>query len=283
MRVTIATSAARPDEPNEDFAAAGTNGVILLDGAGLSGTTSKCTHGVAWYTRHLGGALLAGLPDEERTLTAILRDGIRETAALHAGTCDLDDPGTPSATVVMVRLTGDRIQYLVLADSVLVLARVGRPPTVITDNRADDAGRSHRAAMDAAVNGTAQHDEARRQYVQTMRGYRNRTGGFWVAASDPAAADEALTGDGPLDGAGPVALLSDGASRIADSFHLADWPQVLVLLDTHGPDEVIRRVRRAEDDDPHGAKWPRAKAHDDATIAYCTDLRGDRQANRAAI
>jgi hypothetical protein len=271
MRVTIATSPAKPDQPNEDFAAAWPAGAVLLDGAGLSGTTSKCTHGVAWYARHLGGNLLAGLPSVDASLRDILAQGIRETASLHSDVCDLDDPGTPSSTVVMVRLASRHVEYLVLADSVLVVSTVDGEPVVVTDGRADEVGRAFRQAMDATENDTPEHDEALRRYVQTSWEYRNRPGGFWVAAADPSVAAEALTGEVPLREAGSVALLSDGASRLVDLFGLADWREVLALLDSDGPEEVIRRVREAEDADPRGARWPRAKAHDDTTIAYCTE------------
>jgi hypothetical protein len=267
MRVTIATSPAKPDQPNEDFAAACATGAVLLDGAGLSGTASKCTHGVAWYARHLGGCLLAGLPSGA-PLRSVLADGIRETASLHSEVCELDDPGTPSSTVVIVRIASDRLEYLVLADSVLLVSTVDSPPVVLTDGRADEVGRAYRQAMDATANGTPEHDEALREYVQTSWAYRNRPGGFWVAAADPSAADEALTGEFPLREVNSVALLSDGASRLVDLFGLADRSQLSALLESSGPGEVIRRVRAAEDADPRGARWPRGKAHDDATVLY---------------
>lgn len=272
--MSIATSPARPDQPNEDFTAAGATGAVLLDGAGLSGTATKCVHGVAWYARHLGGALLAGLPDPERPLPAVLADGIRETAALHAGTCQLhDDPGTPSATVVMVRFAGDRLEYLVLADSVLLLVPAGTDaPIVITDLRADEVRSEERRKLDATPCGTPEHDEALRRHVQSSWAYRNRPGGFWVAAADPSITDEAIVGDLPLGDIASMALLSDGASRIVDLFGRTDWPGVVTLLGSAGPAELIRRVRAAEDEDPHGARWSRGKAHDDATVAYCVDL-----------
>jgi hypothetical protein len=274
MRATIATSPARPDQPNEDFAAACATGAVLLDGAGLSGTTTKCVHGVAWYARHLGGALLAGLPDPDRPLPAVLADGIRETAALHADPCRLeDDPGTPSATVIMTRVAGARLEYLVLSDSVLLLVPAGAgAPVVITDNRADEVRGTARQQLDAMPGGTPEHAEALRRHVQSSWEYRNRPGGFWVAAADPSVADEAIVGDLPLGDVASVALLSDGASRIVDLFGLADWPGAAALLGGDGPDELIRRVRAAEDEDPRGARWPRGKAHDDATVAHCVDL-----------
>jgi hypothetical protein len=173
----------------------------------------------------------------------------------------------------MMRVAGERLEYLVLSDSVLLLVPAGPgAPVVVTDNRADEVGRGYRQELDATPGGTPEHDDALRRYVQASWEHRNRPGGFWVAAADASVADEAIVGDVPLGDVGSVALLSDGASRIVDLFGLADWPGLGALLRSGGPDEVIRRVRAAEDDDPRGARWPRGKAHDDATIACCVDL-----------
>ncbi|MFI6758881.1 hypothetical protein ACIBF5_07025 [Micromonospora sp. NPDC050417] len=49
-----------------------------------------------------------------------------------------------------------------------------------------------------------------------------------------------------------------------DRFGLADWPEVMAVLASSGPAEVIRRVRQAE--------ARHAVAPDDATIAHCTDF-----------
>ncbi|MEU8049428.1 protein phosphatase 2C domain-containing protein [Micromonospora haikouensis] len=273
MQVTMATSPGNHDQPNEDFTGSVPNAVVLLDGAGLSGTTSTCSHGVAWYTRRLGGALLSRLvPEAGDDLMALLADAIEEVADSHRGTCDITDPSSPSATVVMLRITGDRADYLVLADSVLVLEQHRGDPIVVTDSREAEVGRQYRAAMDSAVNDTPEHHQARREYIGAMRSHRNQPGGFWVAAGDPRAASEALTGSRPVRDLASAALLSDGASRLADRFHLADWPEVLALLDTEGPCGVIRRVRSAEASDPYGTRWPRGKTHDDTTLAYCTRL-----------
>ena len=35
-----------------------------------------------------------------------------------------------------------------------------------------------------------------------------------------------------------------------------------------GPAELLARVRAAEDADPDGARWPRSKLRDDATVLY---------------
>jgi hypothetical protein len=267
--VTIATKPASAQAPNEDFVAATPGGVVLLDGVSTLGTPSGCTHGAAWYVRRLGGALLRRLAhDEGDTLPAMLAEAIREVARAHAGACDLAHPGTPSATVVLLRERGPQLEYLVLADSTAVFQH-GDRLTVVTDDREAVVARRCRAAMDAAANGTPEHEAARRRFMRDMQAYRNRPGGFWVAAADPAAVAEAFTGSVPLDGLTAAAALTDGATRLVDRFGLADWTELMGTLARHGPGELIRQTRAAEHADPTGARWKRGKTTDDASVAYC--------------
>ncbi|MDG4795159.1 hypothetical protein [Micromonospora sp. WMMD1082] len=269
MRVTITTEPAL-GHINEDFAAATANAVVLLDGAGLSGVDNGgCIHGVTWYVRRLGSELLARLAhDSALSLAQILADVIGLVSASHDTTCDVNHPGTPSSTVVMVDVRGPLLRYLVLADSVLVINELGKQ-RVVSDGREAETGRLHRRVMDSIPAGTPAHDDARRAYVETLRAHRNRPGGFWVAAADPQAASEALTGEVDRERVESLLLLSDGASRPVDRFGILTWHEIADLVANSGGPALLRRVRDAENSDPHGMRWPRGKIHDDATVVYC--------------
>ncbi|MDG4798753.1 hypothetical protein [Micromonospora sp. WMMD1082] len=254
--------AARPGRVNEDFAGAVPTAAVLVDGAGgFSGAEAICRHGVAWYAYRLGGSLLGLLSlVRGRSLPALLAEAIAEVTDAHRDTCDVTDPISPSATVAMLRVADGVVEYLVLGDSVVVLDRADAAPLVVSDPREVVISRSYQSAIEAVAEGG---DEYRR-LLRDLRANRNRPGGFWVAKDDPRAADEALTGGCPISELTGAALLSNGASRIVDRFGLADWPAVMAVLASSGPDEIIHRVRRAE--------ARHAVRPDDATIAHCTDL-----------
>ena len=273
MHVSMATSAGHAGRPNEDFVGAVPGAVVLLDGAGIPGTESICSHGVAWYTHRLGGALLGRLSrDDGRDLAAILAAAIDEIADDHRDTCDITNPSSPQATVAIVRAHQGRLDYLLLADSFLVLDQAGGGPQVITDEREVAARRICSAPLDGVPPGTPEYDRIRASCVEAMRARRNQPGGYWIAKDDPRAAEEAVTGSRPLHDLDSVALLSNGASRIVSPYGLTDWPGVLELLGAHGPAEIIRRVREAE-----AAVGPRRPDPDDATVAYwdMSDRRGE--------
>ncbi len=265
MHVGMATSAGHAGRPNEDFAGAVPGVAVLLDGAGIPGTESICSHGVAWYTHRLGGALLGRLSRADgRDLAAILATTIAETAAEHRDTCDIAHPASPQATVAIVRAHRGRLDYLLLADSFLLLDRVRGGPQVVTDEREVDTRRICAAPLDGVPGGTPEYDRILDSCITRMRARRNRPGGYWIAKDDPRAAQEAVTGSLPVHDLDGVALLSNGASRIVSPYGLADWPGVPALLDAGGPEEIIRRVRQAE------ART--AEPPDDATVVHCTHL-----------
>ncbi|MEV1328493.1 hypothetical protein AB0J20_02815 [Micromonospora costi] len=270
VRVSMATSAGTPGRPNEDFVGAVPGAVVLLDGAGIPGTGSICAHGVAWYTRRLGAALLARLSrDGGRALTAILATSIDEVTAAHRGTCDVTHPASPQATVAIVRSCRGSLEHLVLADCTVVLGPLGGCPQVVTDEREVTNQRICAEPLRGIARGTPAYDRVRAACSEALRARRNQPGGYWIAKDDPRAAEEAVTGSRPLDDLSRVALLSNGASRIVSPYGLTDWAGVLELLDAHGPADVVRRIREAE---ARPGAAPDAPVPDDATVAHCTRL-----------
>lgn len=89
-----------------------------------------------------------------------------------------------------------------------------------------------------------------------------------TAGAKPADVEHALTGEIPLRDVRRVAILSDGAARAVDLFHLFDWPKALELMAANGPDDLIRRMRAVEKEDAKAVEWPREKISDDATVVY---------------
>ncbi|GAA3342324.1 hypothetical protein GCM10020358_36910 [Amorphoplanes nipponensis] len=110
--VGVATSAGRTGGPTRTSSA---RCPALLDGAGIPGAEAICSHGVAWYTRRLSGALLgalAGAGGED--LASILAAAIGETADDQRDTCDLAHVNSPQATVLIVREHRGRLDHLLL-------------------------------------------------------------------------------------------------------------------------------------------------------------------------
>jgi Protein phosphatase 2C len=268
MHAAIATQPGSLDTPNEDWAGIAVPGLaVVLDGLSApDGTGTGCRHGTPWFVNQLGPRLLALASDPSRSLADALADAIRQVASLHPG-CDLTHPGTPSATMVLLRAHDERVDYLTLGDAVLLLDTTDGLK-VVSDARVNQLAGKEREAANRVPTGSALKLRRRAQLTRALRRARNRPGGYWVAAADPQAASQALTGTLPSKSLHRAVLLSDGASRLVDPFGLATWEELLALLDENGPDELVRQVRAAEAVDPEGRQWPRTKRTDDATAVY---------------
>ncbi|MGW0117718.1 protein phosphatase 2C domain-containing protein [Streptomyces sp. NPDC003327] len=258
----------RPQGRNEDFALSGPSVAVVLDGAGMApGMRSGCKHGVAWYVEQLGARLYAEATRAAAPLADCLATSIESTAALHRDTCAVDDPLSPSATVAVARLRSETFEWLVLGDCTVLVDGDGTV-TATTDDRLARVAPGAREALAAAAPGSPERQRAHESLVQEERGLRNTRGGYWVAAADPTAANEALTGEASASSIGGAALLTDGAARLVTTFHATDWHGYMKQLSHEGPEGMLRRVREAEEADPDLIRWPRSKQHDDATIAY---------------
>ncbi|WP_030237786.1 protein phosphatase 2C domain-containing protein [Streptomyces sp. NRRL S-350] len=238
MEITYAT-APTPGTAGDDYGLIGDDWALVLDGATANGLPTGCTHTVRWYVHQLAAHLGTQLAATTYPLPEVLRVAIADLAVSHGRTCDMTCPDSPSSTVAAARVTGDQVELLVLCDSpILVLTHPG-DVLVVTDTR-----------------------------TQHLPGYtpadlsklRNTDIGFWVASTNPAAADRAVTRTLPRAEVAAVALLTDGASRLADHYGWS-WEQLMNTLLDKGPREVIRLTREQE-----AIRSPaRGKANDDAT------------------
>ncbi|MEV4949491.1 hypothetical protein [Streptomyces sp. NPDC053755] len=257
MRTEVVTLPGSPERPNEDWAAAalpasGVGGtVVVLDGVTPPVGDDGCVHGVPWFTARLGGALTElSASRAEMTLTGILSAAIRRTADAHRGSCDLSHVRTPQATVAMARWDGERVEQLVLSDAVLLLEAPDGKVRALRDDRLDRVPAQVLRSLEA-----------------TDR-LRNREGGFFTAAADPAVAERAVTGTTPRGEVRALAALSDGATRWVDPFGAGDWADCCGVLREEGAYALLRRVRALEEADGAAGGPRRRKRHDDATAVY---------------
>ncbi len=265
---------------NEDAYALLPDLLVVADGATAPATLGDgCVHGPAWYANRLvDQVVVAHTDDPSAKPSDVLAEAIGRTTAAHSGTCDIAHPGTPSATVAMLAIDSrSRVHWLVLGDATVVLDSRDSLQ-LVSDDRLSNSSKAERAAIFAngrlSVN---DHTKRISALVQAQRSHRNRPGGFWVAASDPRAAREALVGE--LDCTGSeglrrAALLSDGAARAVDTYRLMSWRAALDFMTVQGPARLLDAIRDTEARDVEGIEFPRMKASDDATAALVSWVGG---------
>lgn len=252
-------------KPNEDWVGATPDTIVVLDGLSAPEGVGGCHHGTPWYVARLGERLLIHASNRDLSLRDALAHAITEVASLHADSCDLTDPGTPSSTVAVVRTRKSALEALVLADSPVVI-ETPHGPEVLTDPRVEDVVAKEREA--ALTAGPGEKTQRLAELVRAQRAVRNTPNGYWIAQATADAAAHAITKDWPVRDVARATVMTDGASCLVDTYQLASWGDLLTLLSTQGPRGVINRVREAEATDPDGRRWPRYKASDDIAIAY---------------
>jgi hypothetical protein len=260
MRTDLLSVPGVPDHANEDFAAVSPLGAaVVLDGVTPppDGQTG-CVHTVTWFVQQLGPALLdRAATRRDQSLADCLAAAIAQTAALHEGTCDLTHRRTPQATVVALRWDDDRIEYLVLSDSVLLLD-VGGAVAPVLDSRLDEVtGRPELRAIRYTP-----------EYFGVLESLRNAEDGFFTAAADPEVAKRAVAGHRPRAEVRAAAAMSDGATRWTEVFGFGDWAALFAQIASAGAARVVDEVRAAEIADPERKAFPRGKSHDDASIVF---------------
>lgn len=271
MRVTLATQPGSMGRPNEDFVAATSTAAVVLDGLSAPEELGTgCRHDTPWYVSQLGTGLLGNITaaDPAIPLREVLRSTLAEVTGRHETTCDLAHPGTPSSSVVAIRLAPVRLDYLVLFDSTLLLDGPGGV-TRVCDDRVLRFAHTEREATRHHRIGSPEHRAAVCRLVAAEREHRNAPAGYWVAGALPDVVDEAFTGSVEEGAVTSAALLTDGVTCLADDYGVTDHPGLLGMLRERGPVEVIAAVRAAEATDPDGIRWPRYKRGDDATAAVC--------------
>ncbi|OIJ89254.1 hypothetical protein BIV25_34690 [Streptomyces sp. MUSC 14] len=259
MRTELVSEPGDPNRPNEDFAgvglpASGQGGcVIVLDGVTPPKGETGCLHSVPWFTARLGGALTElTVSGRDLTLPEILSRAIARTAGAHADTCDLSHPRTPQATVALARWSAESVEYLVLSDAALLLKAADGTVVPVLDDRLARLPRTA-LATEALVDANL----------------RNKEGGFFTAAADPAVSARAVTGTAPRAGVRALAALTDGATRWTETFHEGDWTALFDLVAKEGARSLVDRVRELETADSEERTFlRRSKTHDDATVVY---------------
>ena len=113
MHVEIASAPGTAGAPNEDLVLATPRIVVVADGAGVPAEfDTGCIHSTAWYVSQLVTQIAvceASAPTAD--LRSILAEALTTVASAHADTCELTADGTPSATVAILRVGTEELDY----------------------------------------------------------------------------------------------------------------------------------------------------------------------------
>ncbi len=229
--------------------------VIVLDGSG---------DGASEYVDALGGALVALLTEDPAAdLAGVLGRAIADAA---------ETAGGASSTVAIARWDAQTADALVLGDSRVAAIGLNGTVTELCDKRVDAVAAAQRERYQSRLRERHGFDDVHAGLVAELQAerarVRNTPGGYPIAASDPAAAAQALTASWPLQSLAALGLATDGAWRGRHTYQeIPPWPMLHKRIEFLAPKALLVAVTQAEADDPDGWRWPRLVRHDDKTLA----------------
>ena len=260
MSAVRITTAQLPPGGGDDAIITTGDAVIMLDGASAF---IPVPVPASAYADHLARQI-ARLTDDRPggDLRGILADAIAATAR----DLDLQAGKSPSSTVIILRHSGEHADCLVLGDSLAILAG-----QAITDDRLSHVSPAlrerYRERLAEGHGYDQQHRQLLRELQREQARQRNRPGGYWIAETDPEAADHALVTRSPADAVPWAVLATDGAYKTMPQLGITDWSALRNASDQDLADILARCQSWEASEDPDGQKLPRAKRHDDKTLA----------------
>ncbi|MDQ2708705.1 MAG: protein phosphatase 2C domain-containing protein [Actinomycetota bacterium] len=256
-------------EHNHDRLFVTDNAVIVLDGAS---TFEPVEVDAGLYTETLGAAIAEQLAQQPSLPIAdAVATAIRHT--VHK--LDLTAGRSPSSTVSVLRAGAREVHLYVLGDSPIHYGTQGID-RILTDDRLSSAAipecDRYLSQLRAGRGYTTEHQAALVALQRAQRHARNRACGYWIAETDPAAAHHALTTTIRADAITWTVLATDGAADVIT--HTGpSWPTIA----DYNPDDLAALLDHLHHweygTDPTGYLLPRAKQHDDKTIAAVTFVR----------
>ncbi len=237
--------------------------VIVLDGA--TAFEPGAVH-PASYADMLGHAITDRLiHHHDAPLAAVVAAAITETA----DRLTLAPGRSPSSTVTILRTRDQAADLYALGDSPVHYG-TDHTATVFTDHRlavvAPDECTHYVTRLRAGHGFDEHHRVALIALQRAQRQARNTPGGYWIAEADPQAAYHAVEQLVASDAIAWAVLATDGAAEYIDHVGLA-WPTVA----QHDGEHLAALLKQADawetETDPDGHDLPRAKPHDDKTLA----------------
>lgn len=248
--------------PGQDRWATTRHGLIVLDGATALGPDAPPAER---YVDALLDALRTRLD-----ATGDLRTVIAEAIAAVTDHLTLTPGTAPSSTVALLRWTATEVEAAVLGDSTIVLGTSDALEVRLCDERMAAVATARRRAYAERLEQGRGYDDTHRQLLSDLqddeRRARNSEDGYWIAEADSSAGHHADLHRYDRADLRWAVLATDGAQRVIDHLHLS-W------ADIAGRDEtellaLLQELHQWEAErDPGGRLLPRAKRHDDKTIA----------------
>jgi len=181
----------------------------------------------------------------------------------------------PVATLIMVHAGPQLLTWLSLSDSYLI-TQTDNGTQMFGGDPVHEAIDAHSISelIRLRSEGVRSLTEARQRLMPTIRAGRERANNNkadgYSALGIETGIEAALTQHSLPRQHSPALLISDGFSRLIDTFHTHTAATLLNAATEQPLEALYTQLREIEDNDPEGITYPRLKKSDDATAVLVT-------------
>ncbi len=263
---------------NEDCVGATDSAAWVLDGAtGLGQSYLPGNSDAVWFVTSLDEAFRKEFTSSAKSPTGqalkLALQRITEAFKKSSNGEPIVPYEAPSASFAMVRLVEKNLELHTLGDCKIIYQIDTGPITVFGKSKVEELDEGARKELMGVKDGTPgiSHGDALLRIRSTLRANRSRMNtpdGYWVLGLDDSAVDHLQSQIIDLSNIYKIAvlLMSDGFTRIYDTFKKYDLESVLFKALKGDGRKMIEEIRRLESADPACSSFVRFKAHDDATF-----------------
>ncbi len=259
---------------NEDSCYATENFMFVVDGAtGLYKTNyTPFTSDAVWLSQYISNYLKEELSNIDKSLGEIVSDAVKSSVnAFESYYSEQKEVGYPSATGSIVRINENKLEYLVIGDSPILIEDKNGTVTELFEPQLRKLDKSVIADMveHAGTKGLHINEsiEFVREKLRHNRGLANTPEGYHSISKDISVGEKALTGEFLIKDIKTVAILSDG---FAQHFELLKCSEnatdFMSQLKSKSINELYSEITASQNSDPHFNQYPRIKHSDDASI-----------------
>lgn len=259
---------------NEDIVFASNTYGWVIDGA--TGLAKKnitgCSSDAAWFVKAWDEYLKKNIDNMSLTLKQIIEDGMRvierEFYKLDK-TNSIDKLSIPSASIALIRINNNKIEYFLLGDCTLIAENVDGKHIKIKDKSVEKLdGIAIEELKKYMKEEGLEFNEARNRVNDLLIKHRllkNTPEGYWVLEFNREAIDNAIIGELEFEQYKKFLLMSDGFAAIADVYKYIEHSNIISAVEELGLNRVYEIIRKIESEDIDMKKYPRLKAGDDAS------------------
>jgi hypothetical protein len=258
-------------KPNDDAFGHGEDAAVVLDGATSLGEPLLPGGSDAAWIAHFGARrLMAHLAQGDAPQDA-LRHALTDAEKSFAGLqrrAPKERWEIPTASMMFATHTPDGFAAYWFGDCAALVARPGASAEIVGEAFARRAAESRRVAgLAKKKNLSPAAGIDRREYLTALRAARSRvnSGRNWFFSPDPQAAEHVHSENRAAPPGTLILLASDGFLAAASDYGLYSAQGLLDAARDQGLAQIGAQIRRCEEDDALGQRFPRFKKSDDAT------------------